>query len=89
MGSLQQSHIREYINKYTSSYNLNTNNCSDFALGLFKLMNFNLPDTTGYWPFGNGTNPGDLGEDIRTMPLTNGMSKDTKGGNAPSNTGTC
>lgn len=53
------------------TYNLNTYNCTDFALGFFNSWSFDLtiPDTEGSWIGGSGSNPGNLGEDLRTLNL--------------------
>lgn len=89
ISSSQLNQIINHVKSYNKNYNLNDNNCSDFGLGIFDILNLPLPDTRGSWPFGGGTNPGDLGEDIRNMTTGNGMSKDTDGGEAPSNSGNC
>lgn len=52
----------------TSTYNLETQNCSDVGIGCAAAMDKILPDTYGSWGPGGGTNPADLGEDIRAMP---------------------
>lgn len=69
-------------------YDLNSNNCSAFALNVFAAAGINLPRTTGTWPGGGGCNPGDLGEDIRAMPLTSNESLNTTQTTHP-NIGTC
>lgn len=48
-------------------YNLNDSNCSDYALDFFNAWDFSktIPDTQGNWGVGGGTNPGNLGQDIR------------------------
>jgi hypothetical protein len=72
-----------------SIYNLNTYNCTDFGLGVANACGVALPDTNGTWPGGGGSNPGDLGEDMRSLtpPPNSTITKTT--GNAPSNSGTC
>jgi len=72
-----------------ATYNLDNNNCSDFSLSLANSRGFNLPDTQGTWPGGGGTNPGNLGQDIRAMSSTSGSTIDASGGDAPLNSGTC
>lgn len=74
------------IINYGSQYNLNTNNCSDFAQQIASLGGLSLPNTNGSWPGGSGTNPGNLGQDVRAMPVPAGGSKNTTGGKALSNT---
>lgn len=77
------------INTSDPNYNLNNNNCSNFALSLFNLSGSNIPDTSANWEvmgnvLGGGTNPGSLGQDIRNLnPLPTGtLEHDTNGGNA-------
>jgi len=58
-------------------YNLNTENCTTFALQTLMQGGVYLPNTIGKWIGGMGNNPGDLGEDIRQMtPLPN-MTRNT------------
>jgi hypothetical protein len=54
-------------------YNLNSNNCTSFVLNALREGNIILPRTIGTWKHGSGLNPGDLGEDIRTLPLSSNM----------------
>ena len=60
------------------NYDLNSNNCSSFAIRALRSAGINLPFTMGTWPNGGGYNPGDLGEDIRSMSLSAGMTKSTE-----------
>lgn len=57
--------LNEASNIENADYNLNSNNCTDFALNLVQLVNPNIPDTKGVWGAGAGSNPADLGEDLR------------------------
>ena len=67
-------------------YNLNSNNCVNFAVTVFATIGIQLPMTSQTWPMGGGPNPGDLGEDLRSMPLLPNMTRNTVPGNAPSTT---
>jgi len=69
-------------------YNLNTNNCTTFALNTLSVGDITLPRTTGNWVNGSGNDPGDLGEDIRSLNLSSNMSRNTVD-NAHPNTGNC
>ena len=69
-------------------YNMNTNNCTTFALNALRAGSVNIPTTTGSWAGGSGDDPGDLGEDIRSMPLLSNMSRNTVDNPHP-NTGNC
>lgn len=59
------------------AYNLNSYNCTNFVLDAMKAAGINLPYTQGTWPGGSGLNPGDLGEDLRSMPLQGNMFRNT------------
>jgi hypothetical protein len=55
-----------YVQNSTGqSYNLSTNNCTTWVLNALSQGHIYLPSTFGYWPWGMGNDPGDLGEDIR------------------------
>ncbi|AXY77635.1 hypothetical protein D3H65_28245 [Paraflavitalea soli] len=80
MTSSQFFTVLNYINQANSSifqYNLNTNNCTTFAINALNSAGFGIPATRGTWHNGQGCNPGDLGEDIRSLPLTENMSRTT------------
>lgn len=70
------------------TYDLNTNNCTTFASNVMAAANVILPRTFGTWTNGSGMNPGDMGEDIRTLSLSSNMVRSTVGNNHP-NTGNC
>jgi hypothetical protein len=66
----------EAIESSKKKYNLNTYNCADFAIRTVKAAGETVPDTQGTWTYtsknglvksfaGGGSNPGDLGEDLR------------------------
>jgi hypothetical protein len=73
----------------TEPYNLNSNNCTTFCIHHLQEIGINLPANVGVWPMGGGFNPGSLGEDIRSMDLAPNQSRNTNGGEAPINSGTC
>lgn len=52
----------------TVRYNLSSYNCADAVLDAAETAGILIPRTEGTWPGGSGHNPGDLGEDIRSMP---------------------
>lgn len=79
---VQQGNDANYL------YDLNTNNCTTFALNALGAAGFNLPRTTGSWLNGSGLNPGDLGEDIRQMQLPPDMKRTDLTGRHP-NVGFC
>jgi hypothetical protein len=59
-------------------YNLSTNNCTSFCLHTLDQGGVTLQTEVGSWPGGGfGYDPGDLGEDIRNMPLSSNMSRST------------
>lgn len=70
------------------NYDLNSNNCSSFAIRALRSAGIVLPVSPGTWPNGEGFNPGDLGEDLRNMVLQPGMSRSTENKTHP-NSGIC
>lgn len=83
--------VLTYIKNYPSTYNLNSYNCTDFGINVSKLGGISIPPALGKWPGGSGDNPGQLGQNIRTMPLPPSIStvRNTTGGTSPSNSGSC
>jgi len=75
--------------KANASYKLPLYNCTDFAIGAAAAAGLNLPDTWGQWGgISGGSNPGNLGQDISTMPLPAGAQRGGSG-ISPANTGGC
>jgi hypothetical protein len=54
----------EEAKKDPPEYDLNDNNCVDWAIDLLDQLGLDVPDTEGSWPGGGGSNTGDLGEDL-------------------------
>jgi hypothetical protein len=71
------------------NYNLNSNNCTTWALTALEAGGIKIQANQGTWPLGKGYDPGDLGEDIRDMPLPLNMSRNEQGGTSPPNSGAC
>jgi hypothetical protein len=46
------------------SYDLNKNNCTDFAICAAMISGIEIQDTKGTWPFGKGNNPACAGQSI-------------------------
>ena len=85
--------ILNFVSQGTNSgylYNLNTNNCTTFAINAAAQAGINLPRTIGTWLGGAGNDPGDLGEDLRKNNVP-GMSLSVAGGsdNSHYNAGQC
>jgi len=70
------------------NYNLDSENCTTFALETLASGGIILPSTIGTWPGGMGNNPGDFGEDIRHMNLLPNMTRNTVSNFHP-NIGNC
>jgi len=84
INSGQLQNILNYIyNNQGATYNLNTYNCTDFAIDIGNLAGLNLPDSVGEWPGGEGSNPGVLGQHIRNM---SGSTKSNSSLKAPKST---
>ena len=72
--------ILNFISQVASSnqnYDLNNYNCTSFSIRASLAGDINLPSTIGTWTGGSGNDPGDLGEDIRSMPLQSNMTRST------------
>ncbi|GAA4802657.1 hypothetical protein GCM10023231_34490 [Olivibacter ginsenosidimutans] len=93
MTTAELTNVISYIKNYPQTYDLNNFNCTDFAIEVAKKAGITLPKTKGSYNFVvgtfNGHNPGDLGEDIRTLTLPTGVTRNMSGGNSPQKTGTC
>jgi hypothetical protein len=70
------------------NYNLNSNNCTTFSINALGSAGINIPATNASWLGGSGYDPGDLGEDIRTMSLPSNMTRSTNSSSHP-NVGSC
>lgn len=80
MTSSEFTTILNFVSQGNNSgytYNLNSNNCTTFALNAVASAGINLQRTNGTWLSGGGLNPGDLGEDIRNMYLPANMTRNT------------
>ncbi|HEX3934153.1 MAG TPA: hypothetical protein VHW43_05705, partial [Puia sp.] len=69
-------------------YNLSSNNCTTFALHALAAGDIDLSSQQGSWPGGSGYDPGDLGEDIRSMTLSPDANRNTVSSPHP-NQGNC
>jgi len=58
-------------------------------LAVFAHAGSTLPDNSGSWLGGSGSNPGNLGQDIRALTSSTNFIVNTTSGTAPSNSGTC
>jgi len=92
VSSSQFFQMLQYVTQGNNSgymYNLNSNNCTTFALDAIDAGGVSIPSTIGYWVGnGQGLDPGDLGEDIRSMQLPGNMTRNTVSNSHP-NVGTC
>lgn len=70
-------------------YDLNQNNCTSFAVDAMAAGSVPIYTAVGHWVGGGqGVDPGDLGEDIRSMQLQSNMTRNTVSNYHP-NTGNC
>jgi hypothetical protein len=67
-------------------YDLDTKNCTDFAIDISNLCGLGVPQCNSTWPMGGGSSPGALGQFVRTMALPQGVTRNNSGGTAPNNT---
>jgi hypothetical protein len=81
--------LKTSVSASTNDYDLQNYNCTDFGITVANSIGLNILDTTSPWVYlgqqmGSSSNPGDLGEDIKT--ITNGNVNEVDG-SAPG--GTC
>lgn len=87
----QFSQILNYIESENIpgiTYNLNSFNCTTFAINAMAAAGIYLPNTKGTWADGTGDDPGDLGQDIATGQVPN-MAVSTVSPPNHANVGTC
>lgn len=60
-------------------YDLNKNNCTDFALYAAMIGGIDVQDTQGRWPFGKGNNPACAGQSLLEGKITNADTGNTEG----------
>jgi hypothetical protein len=89
VNSNQLSQVINLVKNRNPTYNLNSYNCTDFGISVASACGVTLPDSIGNWPGGGGSNPGDLGEDIRSLTSSTTTLVTKTSGTALSNTGTC
>lgn len=87
--SSQLSSVVNNISNFNSTYNLDSYNCTDFGIEIANSVGMNIPDTRGTWDGGGGSNPGDLGQDIRNLTSNSNRTVNTTAGRAPKNNGKC
>jgi hypothetical protein len=81
--TISGNQLRDILNSskhFNSTYDLDTYNCTDFAIEMGNFAGLNLPNCNGSWPGGSGSNPGTLGMEIRALNTNNGNS--TSSGNS-------
>lgn len=87
----QLINVLNSIKSTSNIYNLNDYNCTDVGMEIFNSAGFlfKLDDAEGWWPGGNGSNPGALGQEIRKMLLPDFAIRNSRGGLAMKNNGDC
>jgi hypothetical protein len=84
----QMSDLLAFVTRSIQDYHLNENNCTNFVADAFSKSSISLPETIGYWPKGQGLNPGNFGQDMRNYqgPF---KSRNTSGGKPSGVSGNC
>ncbi len=73
-----------------NDYSLQHNNCVNFIIGACAQADLILPDTKGVWlGLFSGSNPGNLGQNMRDMTLPAGARRSVISGTASANAGGC
>lgn len=76
------SQVLSYLDrKQNTTYNLNSQNCTDIGLEVARKAGRILPDPQVTWPFGGGSCPGSFGEALRSYSCNN-CTMNKRGGRA-------
>lgn len=89
LSSIIEFSVEYNIGTGNYQYDLDTNNCTDFAIQVGNIAGLDLPECNSSWPLGGGSSPGQFGQYLRTITLPQGATRNTSGGTAPSNNKTC
>ncbi|AMC10242.1 hypothetical protein Lupro_02785 [Lutibacter profundi] len=82
--------IMEYSYNYNPIYDLNSYNCTDFAIEIGNMAGLSLPDCYQPWiNDGGGSNPATFGQYIRNNLNNNSIVKNITGGTSPINIKNC
>ena len=74
----------------TNQYSLQHYNCTNFGIDACAQIGLILPDIQGNWEvIFSGSNPGNLGQEMRNMTMPAGATLDVTGGQAPLKSGGC
>ncbi|MFY0631966.1 MAG: hypothetical protein JXR05_16515 [Flavobacteriaceae bacterium] len=88
--SILNTLLNHSISFSNSDYNLQNINCTSFAISSANIIGLNIPlsECIGNYGIGlSGASPARLGEYMRDMDLPNGSTRNTDGGDSPSNNG--
>ena len=66
-------------------YNLNNQNCTDFVLDASNILSLDFGDAGGTWLLGGGSNPGALGQVLRSQINSGNLNGSTSTGTSPLN----
>ncbi|SIO53776.1 hypothetical protein [Chitinophaga niabensis] len=80
----QMGKILTLIENHNPVYNIESYNCTHFALDISVAAGLNIPRTVGWWIVGSGLNPANFGEDLKKM-----TGSITQKGHSENNTGNC
>ncbi|WP_406025728.1 hypothetical protein [Winogradskyella sp.] len=87
ISSSQLQQILDLSSSVNNVYDLDTYNCTDFAIDAANLAGLGFSACNGSWTCGAGSNPGALGMEIRNKNATNG--EPTNVGTAPNSQKGC
>lgn len=86
----QLNNILNLAINFNDNYDLNDNNCTDFAIQTANLGGLNIDECNSSWLLGSGSNPAKLGQTIRNMDnLPIDSERNTDGGYPPDNNKDC
>lgn len=80
----QLASILEIIREFNPVYDLEKYNCTNFVLDISDAAGLHINRTIGKWVVGSGLNPGNFGQDLKSIP-----GAIIAGGKSPFNLGDC
>lgn len=69
----------------SGNYNLNDKNCTDFVIDVGAITDLDFGDASNNWYLGGGSNPGTLGQVLRSLISSGQATGITTGGTSPGN----
>jgi len=86
-GNVLSNLITLSLNYASAEYELQVQNCTNFAIAVANTVGFNIPESEciGSYGVGQGATPGKFGAYLKNMNLPNGATRNNDVGTSPPN----